>query len=223
MSGFSHEGQLELFDLTHPSHPRPRRETLGWILLQLRYDQAVLYGIAGLIGLTVIFAGGVERGKRLARAERVLLTRQPSPTPGARTRSAAESPEAKRETAPTASSQPARPKPGEAAIDDAPRRSAPSAAPKIKVPTRVAASETPVPADAARRLSRYAVQVVTYTRPELAKRELDRLQARGERAFLVMREGRTVLYVGPFPSKQNARDKLTSLKPHYQDCFLKTL
>ena len=71
--------------------------------------------------------------------------------------------------------------------------------------------------------SRYAIQVVSYRQPLLAKRELDRLQAKGERAFLVSRKGFTVLCVGPFPSKHNAKEKLVQLKDRYQGCFLKTL
>jgi cell division septation protein DedD len=65
--------------------------------------------------------------------------------------------------------------------------------------------------------------VVTYRQPQLAKRELERLQAKGERAFLMSRKGLTVLCVGPFPSKDNAKEKLVQLKDRYQGCFLKTL
>ena len=67
------------------------------------------------------------------------------------------------------------------------------------------------------------MQVVTFSRPHLAKQEMERLHARGERAFLVMRDGRTVVYVGPFPSKTNASQKVASLRTLYQDCFVRTL
>ena len=52
---------------------------------------------------------------------------------------------------------------------------------------------------------------------------MDRLRATGEKAFLVMREGRTMVYVGPFPSKMNASEKVVSLRPRYQDCFVRPL
>ena len=71
--------------------------------------------------------------------------------------------------------------------------------------------------------SHYAVQVVSYRQPQLAKRELNRLQGLGERAFLMLRGGYAVLYVGPFPSKEHALEKLVGLKTRYQGCFLKVL
>jgi cell division septation protein DedD len=52
---------------------------------------------------------------------------------------------------------------------------------------------------------------------------MDRLKARGEPAFLVMREGRTSVYVGPFGSRDNASQKIAGLRTEYQDCFVKTL
>ena len=52
---------------------------------------------------------------------------------------------------------------------------------------------------------------------------LDRLRSGGEAAFIVIRESRTVVYVGPFPSKDNANAKLASLKSKYQGCFIRTL
>jgi cell division septation protein DedD len=65
--------------------------------------------------------------------------------------------------------------------------------------------------------------VATHTRPQQAKSEMDRLRASGHRAFLVMRDGRTIVYVGPFPSKGNATEQLTTLRSRYQDCFIRTL
>ena len=63
----SPENQLELFDGGYQPIRPPHREVLGRFLLQLRHDQLVLAGIAGLIGLTVVFACGVERGLFILR------------------------------------------------------------------------------------------------------------------------------------------------------------
>ncbi len=180
------EQQLELFQ------PSERRAHSGHVhsgrpfAFRLRHDQAMLLGIGTLIGVAVIFACGVERGKQLARSERLLLARD----------------------LPSTLSAPV--EPPKAAVQ------APST-PKTK-------SNSPRPTgNNGTTKSRYAVQVVTYTRPQLAKKELQRLQARGEPAFLMIREGRTTLYVGPFPSKSHASEKLSSLRTRYQDCFVKTL
>lgn len=188
--------QLELFELQPGAPPRIRRETLGRIQVHLRHDQAMLSAIAGVLVMTVVFACGVERGKTLVRAERLLAVRQQRASP---------EPAPVRETAPAAAP---------ATVEPATR--APAVVPKPKPVTKVAAEPTPSG-------SRYAVQVVTFSRPQRAKQEMDRLRARGERAFLVMRDGRTIVYVGPFPSKGNARQKLSALKTQYSDCFVRTL
>ena len=70
---------------------------------------------------------------------------------------------------------------------------------------------------------RFAVQVVSYEQPQLAQRELQRLHARGEQAFLIKRQERVVLYVGPFPSKDTAGLKLQLLRQQYRDCFIRVL
>lgn len=189
--------QLELFELTRQSAPRPHhRDTLGRVLLQLRHDQLVLAAMAGVVGLTIIFASGVERGKQLARTERAILARQ--------------------QAAPQVSAAAPAPMTAPATITAPATKAATTAGPvpaHKKEPAKVKAGK-----------SRYAVQVVTFSRPQPAKQEMDRLQAKGERAFLVIRDGgRTIVYVGPFPSKDHAVEKVSTLKMKYRDCFVKTL
>lgn len=202
MTPGSPERQLELFDVANQSVSRPRFDLPGRIILQCRHDQLVLWGIGVLVGVTVVFATGVERGKRLARSEHRMLARElPSmeaATPGASAK------------APKASPAP------QAGVEVKP---APVVVPKAvkKQPSKVVAEP------AGKSKSRYAIQVVTYRQPQLAKKEMDRLKARGEPAFLVMREGRTIVFVGPFHTRDNASQKVVSLRSHYQDCFVKTL
>ncbi len=198
--------QLELFDVSHTAATPPHRESLGRVFVSLRHDQVVVGSIVSLLSLAVIFGCGVERGKRLVRSERLLLARQAQPA----IRVAIEG------TATTI--EPALPTPAKAEPKaKASEKTAPGPVPK-KAPSKLASG---TPAASAR--SRYAVQVVTYTQPQTAKREMERLHARGERAFLVMRNGRTIVYVGPFPSRGNASEKVTALKSRYQDCFVRTL
>ena len=201
MTATNRDGQLELFDLSGHPAAKPRQPSLGRFMLQIRQDQLVVAGIASLVGLTIVFALGVERGKQLVRSERVLLAREqtlPVSAPAADSRKAAETPVNK-----------------PAAKSAASATVSPATPVKPSTPSKLAASTSPV--------SRYAVQVVSYRQPHLAKRELDRLQAKGERAFLVTRNELTVLCVGPFKTKNNAKEKLVQLKSQYQGCFLKTI
>ena len=209
------ENQLELFDLRPQAPPRPHRELVDRFFLQLRYDQLVLAGMAGVIGVTVIFACGVERGKQLVRSERVLLARQPSAAPREPARSGADSSSAG--TAPSAAETAAEAPKGKPAP-------APATTQKLKPATRLASTgETAASQAVPSGTSRYAIQVVTYSRPQLARQELERLKAKGERAFLVILNGHTRVYVGPFPSKTHAAEKLSTLKAAYRDCFVRAL
>ena len=195
------ENQLELFEGAAPSVRPPHRETLGRFLLHARYDQLVLAGIAGLMSVTVVFACGVERGKQLARTERALLTHEPSTAPA--TSVVVTEPSVASHVAPAMSPGKGREPTG---------GPVPSLTPKGTPPSKTRVAK-----------SRYAVQVVTYSRPHLAKQELQKLKAKGEPAFLMIRQGRTSVYVGPFPTKGNAQEKVAKLKTRYQDCFVKSL
>lgn len=202
MTSATGEGQLEFFDLKNASSPRLPREHAGRMRLQLRYDQLVLCSIASLIGVAIVFASGVERGKQLVRSERSILARRQSPSTPAASASPVEA--ASRQTSAVKSSAKT-----EEPENEAP--SIPTTAPK-KSPSKLVSGK-----------SRYAIQLVTFSRPRLAKQEMDRLKTRGERVFLVMREGRTTVYAGPFPSKVNAKERLVMLRTQYQDCFMKIL
>ena len=191
-------------------------------MLHLRHDQLVLAGIGGLMGLTVVFACGVERGKQLTRGERTLMAQQalqPSQTQAPR---AAERPSASQIPSVTPATETGSKTP-----------LAPTLPLKKREPTKLAAGTPPSPTSARsaeRRVSvptasraRYAVQIVSYRRAQLAQKELARLQAVGERAFLILKDGYAVLYVGPFPSKTNAHEKVAKLKGRYDGCFVKAL
>lgn len=202
MSALTERGQLELFELG-ASPKRPRHSSLGFWQARIRHDQAMIGAIAALIGLTVVFALGVERGKELVRAERTLWQRAGVDGSGA---------ELPATSTPPASAAAPTVTPSKGAPDGRSTGSTPAApqpaAPKQKMMTTK---------------SRYAVQAATYSRMQLARLEMQRLHQTGERAFLVQRQGRTVLYVGPFPSETLAREKLPQLKGRYGDCFIKSL
>jgi len=199
----SQERQLEFFDSARSSSEHARQHEEGVVRFRLRYDQCILVSIGLFIGLSVIFAMGVERGKRLVRSERpiALPAIAFSKTAGA---SVSERPEEKK----------AKPQTLEKAKETGSRNEAPE--PKLE----------PKPSEQKRVVqeqSRYAIQVVTYTQTQRAVQELQSLREKGETAFLVKRNGMTMVYVGPFPSKDNAREKLVTLKHRYQDCFVRSL
>ena len=195
--------QLQLFDTAERS-ARPRRAfnpTLGHAVL--RHDHAVLLAIAMLIGASITFALGVERGKRLAGAES--RVRFSIAADGAR--------DAPRSTTVMSPMTPA-------GIDRSP---APATPPAAAPAPRKPANAPSKPSKLAAETSGFAVQVVTYSQPKVAHQELQQLQQKGEKAFLLQRAGKTSLLVGPFPTKEHATSKLSALRSRYRDCFIRTL
>ncbi len=213
MAARGSERQLEFFEATRATH-HPSAGSGRGVFLHLRHDQALLSSIIGLIGLTVIFACGVERGKQLARTERMILARSPQ--------AMTEPPAASAEPQAGETGTPSEPSTKTEKADQklAP---APSGGPQMKRATKLASASTSSATPPAGRGGRFAVQVVTYSRTRLARQELERLRAEGERAFLVIKGDRTVVYVGPFPSRGLASQKQLTLRTRYQDCFIKTL
>lgn len=196
--------QLELFDV--PAQAHRRRGTAPPIAnFTVHADHLVLLAIVGLVSVSVVFALGVERGKRLALSDaspsdlQAAFTGSPTPQPL----------EAK--TTSTVSSPP---------VNTAPPQTAPS---PMKTPVPKKTLKTPVRVASESSGSGFAIQVVSYRNPIFAQQELQRLRRQGEQAFLVRQTDRMLLCVGPFPSKARASEKLTSLKQRYQDCFVRSL
>ena len=72
--------QLQLFDVpAHPAHRRRGFTSVGQATL--RHDHAVLLAMTALIIASVVFAFGVERGKRLARTEQSASMAEALPAP----------------------------------------------------------------------------------------------------------------------------------------------
>ena len=204
--------------------------------VRLRYDQLVLVSVAGVIGITVVFAFGVERGKQLARVERSVVISTASVL--AQHAENVASPEIESEqirhvstsaAANDAAGPAALVKPTQSAE---PLNTTAPLAPDTTIARKrsklaakpAAAKSAPANRDTDQeRKAQYVVQLVTYSRPQLAQQELSRLKAQGERAFLILRNQRAIVYVGPFPSQGRATERLAVLKLRYQDCFLKTL
>jgi len=191
--------QIELFSIPRQPVRRQMAGALGNV--NVRHDHVVLLAIVGLIGVSVVFALGVERGKQLARAERSVLPQAVATV----------SPPSTKLT-PIASMSPAKSSTGNAETLSTPvLQRTPKAAEKTEKTL------------AQKLKSGFAVQLVSYTQPKFAARELERLKGHGERAFLVTGQSKTTLCIGPFPSRDNASEKLVSLRKQYRDCFIRTL
>jgi cell division septation protein DedD len=205
MGSEDHEGQLEFFDVSNQAIGVSRPFSIGRVSVALRYDHLVVVGIAMLIASAVVFAFGVERGKSLARSERVV----PLISMQTLAQTKPEAPKSASSDTPTA-------------VAPGAKKGAEQGSATSVVPAATGRKAEP-PKERASSKSRYAIQVVTYTHLRMARQEMERLESKGERVFLVTNQGRTKLYVGPFPSKANASEKLVGLRKRYQDCFVRSL
>jgi len=203
------QSQLELFEAI-PSSRLHRREIALVGNFRIRYDHAVLITILGLIGCSIVFAMGVERGKHLARTEQRFLGADLArylPGQSVNTRDDGQGK--------TNASEP---------TDRHTEASKPKVTPDQKtVPRPAQGRKPPVKTVSKTATSGFVVQVVSYDQPRLAVRELQRLKGRGEPAFLLMKRGKTVVMVGPFSTKAGATTNLARLRQRYQDCFVRTL
>ncbi len=214
--------QFELFDVREHASSRASSMTIG--MFQIRHDHAVILAIAGLISVSVVFACGVERGKRLARTEFIASPSITVKVPDSDATLSAKRPVRSASSEELSGSQPSSQSAEALSSQPLAVPTTPSTPATMTLATMAKpAAPKKAPAKAATTRSRFAIQVVTYTKPMLAQRELQRLKQRGEQAFLVNTSGRVTLCIGPFPSREHASAKLASLKQQYQDCFLRTL
>ena len=211
MTSMEPDPQLTLFNM--PSQAPERREFAPLSNLRIRQDHAVLLAMVGLIIFAMVFALGVERGKRLARGERLLLrspqAATPGPTEGTNSYDALK-------TAPVSSPTDGKTRAPRHDVKQKQRERGKESAPGMRKEPRTVAGNALQPGD-------YAIQVVTYRKADLAQEELQRLQGRGEEAFLLEKQGWVVLLVGPFATKARATSRLSGLKRKYEDCFIRRL
>lgn len=195
----------ELFDdfAEGPQRGRQRRKPVGVVQhvnVKLSYDH-IIWGTIGLILiLAVIYAVGIERGRRarLAAASATQIAAapvQPAPAP---------------KTAAAASPQLAPPKAQAAPVVT------PPVTPAVRSATTGSASR---PAQTASK-KQYAIQLATYSQRPTAEREVKRLRDQGQAPFLIGRDGYSVLYVGAYPTAQEAKTALGPFRKRYPDCFV---
>ena len=69
----------------------------------------------------------------------------------------------------------------------------------------------------------YVIQVATYKNKKLAEKEKKKLEKKGFPVILSRRGKYLVIFVGKFPTKEEAKQKLNFLKARYKDCFIRRL
>ncbi len=69
----------------------------------------------------------------------------------------------------------------------------------------------------------YIIQVASYLKETIARKETEQLRKSGFSAFLTKKGKYLVIYVGSFPTKKEAEKTKLMLKKRFNDCFIKKI
>ena len=70
---------------------------------------------------------------------------------------------------------------------------------------------------------KYRIQVASYAGSQRAQQEVEKLKNKGYPALVLQKGQYMVVFVGEFSDKQEAREKMQSLKSSYSDCFIRVV
>lgn len=69
----------------------------------------------------------------------------------------------------------------------------------------------------------YTIQVASFTNNIAAKKEAERLRKNGHNPLIQSKGKYTVVFIGSFKTKENAKTELSKLQKQYTDCFIRRL
>ncbi len=93
---------------------------------------------------------------------------------------------------------------------------------KISSKTKPDLSKTTSQSNPSRK-KQYAVQLIVYKDLKYAKKELEYLSTQKYPFFKEKKNGKIIIYAGPFSDKQEAQEAMKILRKRYKDCFVRLL
>ncbi len=167
-------------------------------------DVAIITVISVLMINLIVFATGIERGKKLAMLE----VYKSSPRENSTVSENREVVRARVETVPPVEEK--------SAITG-------------KIPVEAGAKEVTVekaeavPVNEKLAPGHYLIQLVTYSSDKYANREAAELQAAGYSALVQKKGEYYVLYAGSYEDRETAAEKMSALKKRYKDCLIREI
>lgn len=193
------QGQFEFFSSQSRVNPVNGKRQLILRSLNVTVDNLVITGIVSVMALLVMFSLGVERGKRLALAEKNtvqngqnIVSLHSSSDPSGDMAAATE--------AQTISAPP----------DDGPETALPYPA-AVTVPVTSSLDEG------------FTVQIATYKGERRAKEVVGQLQKLGHESFFLSKGEYVVVCVGKFNVKDEAKRLSLELKKKFKDCYVRRI
>ncbi len=162
--------------------------------LTLTLDRLILFTVVIVILMTLVFALGLERGKRIAQAN---LQRQKAAQPDEVLSFSIESSNVSEVIEPAAAYQPE---------------------PEVLNDKKGASDQKED-----RKRKAFRIQVASYYKEKTALKEAENLKAKGYPVIVLQKGKFIVLYVGSFDNEKEANSKWQTLKKSYKDCLLRRL
>ena len=208
MSAFQRKPtQFELFPRPQddPAQPEPRTFFVGKLILSV--ENIMILTMAVVVIMVVSFSLGMEKGKRLSKKAVLRMLPQDSPAP--------ESPQP---PAQDAVIEDAKTMAGKELVEAAPEKT-----PLVRL------DEEPVDPDAAQAAGEkvvdnfYTIQVASFKKRTMAQKEAMQLQDKGYDIMVVPKGQYSIVCVGKFPVKEEAKVVSQELKKKYKDCLIRRL
>ena len=206
---FNKQSQFELFP-TNGSSSRPSDSPKQRFLLRsltLSLENLVVLGIMMIMGFVISYSLGIEKGKNWQtvtdRSTKAIVRQVKTPMVPATATSAT------KPVAPTAPS----------ALDPSP-----AVASAVSGKTLILTKPNESPAEIVAQLEKfYTIQVASYKGEKYAQKEADLLKQKGYDILVLPKGAFSIVCVGKFKEKEEAKDFSKKLKKQYKDCLIRSL
>ena len=169
----------------------------NYMLVNVTYEQLVSAAIAVIMLMVFLFSLGVERGKRMITAERIIQPQRQA--------------EAKKE-------EPLK----NAALDEQAGEAA-SEAKKTQVPLQPAVVKE-IPAGEEKKTASgelYTIQLIAHKSKKSSQEEMTRLEKKGHKPFIIVGGGYFQVCVGEYKDANEAKKDLSEFKKGFKGCFVR--
>ncbi len=189
------QSQFELFPDTNDRNDRVHKGAFSISSLTLSVEHIIILGILVLMAMILMYASGVEKGKRLTNA-----ASEPSP--------AVVVPENDILAAPASASVPVQ----TPAVEEELR----------PVPLRPAKEQEEIADPAPEKFDEtYTVQVASFKSEKYAYKEVSNIGDIGYETFVMPKGRYSIVCVGKFAERHKAKMLLSKMKKRYKDCLVR--
>ena len=202
--------QFELFPRAKDDPAQAEHRTFFVGKLILSFESIMIMTIAVVVIMVVSFSLGMEKGKRHSRAAALRKLQQDRPIP-----------DSPRTQLPDVAAEDPKP------INDIGLESSPPAAvPLVRLDEEAAVPEALDTAEAGEEKvvdNFYTIQVASFKKRTMAQKEAMQLQDKGYDIMVVPKGQYSIVCVGKFPIREEAKVVSQELKKKYKDCLIRRL